>query len=175
MYSTSNPISQHSQVFVEDGYKLRVDTNTDQTHLYDLSRDPLEQDEIMKGEETLQEKEWMNHAYRAIQEVDSDVERKYGVYRVHQNTFPIRSTTRSSQSITSWNAIGSFHFEEDQLEPILLMAHLDVVPVLPDTLDKWTYPPFEGFVDWNADKVFGRGASDVKTLIAQLEAVFLSI
>ncbi|GHJ89068.1 hypothetical protein NliqN6_5470 [Naganishia liquefaciens] len=46
------------------------------------------------------------------------------------------------------------------LQPIILMAHEDVVPVLPATLDKWTYPPFEGKVD---DKwVWGRGAADCK-------------
>ncbi|KAJ3280328.1 hypothetical protein HDU79_011791 [Rhizoclosmatium sp. JEL0117] len=56
------------------------------------------------------------------------------------------------------------------------MAHQDVVPVLPETIGLWTHPPFEGVVDWEADKVFGRGTADVKqTLVAQMEAVELLI
>lgn len=57
--------------------------------------------------------------------------------------------------------------------PILLTAHLDVVPVEPDTLDEWTYPPFSGAI---ADGfVWGRGAIDDKTavvgILAAIEAL----
>jgi carboxypeptidase PM20D1 len=46
------------------------------------------------------------------------------------------------------------------VEPVLLMSHLDVVPVEPGTEEKWTYPPFAGRV---ADGfIWGRGALDVK-------------
>jgi len=53
-------------------------------------------------------------------------------------------------------------------QPLVLMAHFDVVPV--DESDTWTYPPFEGRVEqgW----VYGRGALDDKgPLLAVLEAV----
>ncbi len=55
-------------------------------------------------------------------------------------------------------------------EPMLLMSHLDVVPVEPGTEGKWTHPPFAGVI---ADgKVWGRGAIDAKgTLCAVLEAL----
>ncbi|ORY46629.1 Zn-dependent exopeptidase [Rhizoclosmatium globosum] len=49
--------------------------------------------------------------------------------------------------------------------PILLMAHQDVVPCFRKRLSLWTHPPFEGVVDWEADK----------TLVAQMEAVELLI
>ncbi|KAK6910063.1 hypothetical protein I203_104092 [Kwoniella mangroviensis CBS 8507] len=59
------------------------------------------------------------------------------------------------------------------LKPILLMAHTDTVPVLPATLDQWSYPPFEGKVTVNATQetpgtwIWGRGVSDCKnTLLA---------
>ncbi|KAH8085208.1 putative Gly-X carboxypeptidase [Filobasidium floriforme] len=46
------------------------------------------------------------------------------------------------------------------LQPIVLMAHEDVVPVNPGTLGQWTHPPFEGVVD--DEWVWGRGAADCK-------------
>jgi carboxypeptidase PM20D1 len=56
--------------------------------------------------------------------------------------------------------------------PILLMAHLDVVPVEPGTEAEWSHPPFEGRV---ADGfVWGRGALDNKFgVMAILEAAEL--
>lgn len=53
-------------------------------------------------------------------------------------------------------------------EPVVLMAHYDVVPV--DESDQWTYPPFEGRIaeGW----VYGRGTLDDKgPLLVVLEAV----
>ncbi len=55
------------------------------------------------------------------------------------------------------------------LSPVLLMAHMDVVPVVPGTEKDWTHAPFSGDI---ADGfVWGRGAIDDKSsLIAILEA-----
>ncbi|WP_091493783.1 M20/M25/M40 family metallo-hydrolase [Microbacterium pygmaeum] len=53
-------------------------------------------------------------------------------------------------------------------EPVVLMAHYDVVPV--DEADEWTYPPFQGRIadGW----VYGRGTLDDKgPLLVVLEAV----
>ncbi len=55
------------------------------------------------------------------------------------------------------------------LPPILLVAHLDVVPVEPGTEADWTHPPFAGRVQGGT--IWGRGALDDKTsVVAILEA-----
>ncbi|KAL6943759.1 hypothetical protein ACO0OE_003650 [Hanseniaspora uvarum] len=59
-------------------------------------------------------------------------------------------------------------------KPVLLMAHQDVVPVNVDTIDRWTYPPFDGVYEPETGKIFGRGSSDTKKLlIGELAAVEL--
>ena len=57
-----------------------------------------------------------------------------------------------------------------EARPVVLAAHIDVVPVEPGTLADWTHPPFEGVT---ADScIWGRGTMDCKgQLIAIMEAV----
>lgn len=56
------------------------------------------------------------------------------------------------------------------LAPLLLMAHMDVVPVEQGTESKWTHPPFGGVI---ADGfVWGRGTMDDKVnVVMELEAI----
>ena len=50
---------------------------------------------------------------------------------------------------------------DPSVAPVLLMSHLDVVPVEVGTEDNWTHPPFSGRI---ADGfIWGRGALDVKS------------
>ena len=57
-----------------------------------------------------------------------------------------------------------------ELKPMLLIAHMDVVPIELGTDGEWTHPPFEGEI---ADGfIWGRGALDMKqTIMAYLESV----
>ena len=56
------------------------------------------------------------------------------------------------------------------LQPVLITAHYDVVPVLPGTESRWREPPFAGAVVDGV--IWGRGALDDKSaVVAQLEAV----
>jgi carboxypeptidase PM20D1 len=59
---------------------------------------------------------------------------------------------------------------DPSLDPLLLLAHQDVVPVPPETEARWSQPPWDGVI---ADGfVWGRGAMDDKgNLLAILEAV----
>ncbi|BDZ39441.1 M20/M25/M40 family metallo-hydrolase [Microbacterium suwonense] len=63
-----------------------------------------------------------------------------------------------------------FHWKgrDPASDPVVLMAHYDVVPV--DESDPWTFPPFEGRI--SGGSVYGRGALDDKgPLIVVIEAV----
>jgi carboxypeptidase PM20D1 len=57
-----------------------------------------------------------------------------------------------------------------QAQPILLLAHMDVVPAEPATLHEWTHPPFSGAIEGGF--IWGRGTRDDKSSVMALhEAV----
>ncbi|MBB3046638.1 carboxypeptidase PM20D1 [Litorivivens lipolytica] len=60
--------------------------------------------------------------------------------------------------------------QDTSRNPIILLSHQDVVPVIPGTEEEWTYPPYAGTV---ADGyIWGRGAIDDKAgVVGILEAV----
>ena len=59
---------------------------------------------------------------------------------------------------------------DSSLEPAMLIAHQDVVPVVAGTEGQWERDPFSGMID--DEWIWGRGALDIKDmLVAELEAV----
>lgn len=74
-----------------------------------------------------------------------------------------RETVNEHSLLYTWPGSGTD-------KPILLLAHLDVVPIEPGTEAQWVHPPFDGVI---ADGfVWGRGALDDKSsALATLEAV----
>ena len=84
--------------------------------------------------------------------------------------YPLIHQTLTCERITDLGWLFRWPGTDESLanEPVVLMAHLDVVPV--DEADPWTYPPFEGKI---ADgRVWGRGTLDDKgTLVCLFEAV----
>ena len=61
---------------------------------------------------------------------------------------------------------------DSALPPILLMGHMDVVPVVPGSENDWTHPPFSGALA--NGEVWGRGALDDKQhVVAILSAAEL--
>jgi len=102
-----------------------------------------------------------------MQKVDSQPFR--GIHAVLERQYPRVHGTLHRETINEHSLLYTWTGTSD-LPPVLLCAHLDVVPADPATLGEWTHPPFSGAV---ADGcVWGRGALDMKnTLVTVLEAV----
>jgi len=87
-----------------------------------------------------------------------------------EQTYPRVHATLARESIGDRGQLYIWKGSDPAAHPILLLAHLDVVPIEPGTESKWTHPPFSGQI---ADGyVWGRGALDDKlAAIAILESV----
>ncbi|KAI8609668.1 hypothetical protein BC830DRAFT_1149426 [Chytriomyces sp. MP71] len=74
--------------------------------------------------------------------------------------------------VANYSLLYTWKGSDEFAPPLMLMAHIDVVPVLPETAGSWKYDPFSGFVDEENGYLWGRGSADTKaTLIGILEAV----
>lgn len=93
--------------------------------------------------------------------------------RLHQylsQAFPQCHATLERETVGEYSLLYTWKGNDAGLKPLLLLAHLDVVPVEPATEKGWHAPPFEGRI---ADGyIWGRGALDDKaSVVAILEAV----
>jgi carboxypeptidase PM20D1 len=89
-----------------------------------------------------------------------------------ETSYPLVHTALVREIIGGHSLLYTWSGTQSELAPVLLLSHMDVVPVEEATLAEWTHPPFAGVV---ADGfVWGRGALDNKTgVIGILEAVEL--
>ncbi|MFU8832651.1 MAG: M20/M25/M40 family metallo-hydrolase, partial [Wenzhouxiangella sp.] len=87
-----------------------------------------------------------------------------------QTSYPLTHERLEVERHGGYSLLISWPGADASLDPVLLMAHYDVVPVEPGTEHEWTYPPFDGTI---ADgHVWGRGALDDKSgMTGILEAV----
>ena len=89
--------------------------------------------------------------------------------------FLARSYPRAHQAlrrevVNDYSLLYTWPGSEPELKPILLLGHLDVVPVDSGSEDKWTHPAFSGQVA--GGHIWGRGALDDKvSVLGALEAV----
>lgn len=89
-------------------------------------------------------------------------------------TYPLVHKHLKLEKINQFGLLYTWEGSNNDLKPLVLMAHQDVVPVNKKTWDDWEYPPFSGFYDKETDYIWGRGASDCKNLLtAELEAIEL--
>ncbi len=92
-----------------------------------------------------------------------------GLHRHLTRVFPRVHSTLTREAVATYSLLYHWSGTDPSLDPILLLAHQDVVPADPTTLTRWTHPPFAGDV---ADGyIWGRGTLDDKhSLMAILEA-----
>jgi Gly-Xaa carboxypeptidase len=75
--------------------------------------------------------------------------------------FPLVHGTMSLTKVNTYGLVYNWGGADTSLKPLLLVAHQDVVPVNPDTIDQWKYPPYSGHYD--GELIWGRGSSDDKS------------
>ena len=101
---------------------------------------------------------------------DVRAEELIGLHEYLEQTYPLVHSTLTKELVGDLSLLYTWEGGEEGLNPILLMAHMDVVPVDPETEDDWAYPPFEGRIA--EGHIWGRGAMDDKVAVTGiLEAV----
>ena len=96
-----------------------------------------------------------------------DIDRFVEFHSFLRDTYPLVHKNCTREIISDYSLLYTWEGTDLEADPIVLMAHIDVVPVEPGTDDDWTEPPFSGVV---ADgHLWGRGALDDKgALIATI-------
>jgi len=87
-------------------------------------------------------------------------------------TYPAFTEATTREIVGGHTLFYTWAGSDAALDPVLMMSHIDVVPIAPGTEDQWEHPPFGGAI---ADGyVWGRGTIDNKgSLIAMVEAAEL--
>lgn len=84
--------------------------------------------------------------------------------------FPLIHKNLTKEKVSQASLIFTWKGKNEELKPIALLAHQDVVPISKGTLGDWKHDPFEGYND--GEFIWGRGALDMKNhLICVMEAV----
>lgn len=87
-----------------------------------------------------------------------------------QKTFPLIDSLLEREVVNDFSYIYKWAGRNTRLEPILMLAHTDVVPVESSSEDKWTIPPFSGKIQ--DGYLWGRGTLDDKLeVFSMFEAV----
>jgi carboxypeptidase PM20D1 len=87
-----------------------------------------------------------------------------------ESTYPAAHAAMRREIVAGHTLVYTWPGTDAALDPIVLMAHHDVVPVTPGTEGEWKHPPFGGAIA--DDAVWGRGSVDDKgSLVGIFEAV----
>ena len=84
--------------------------------------------------------------------------------------FPAITQSLTKEIVGDYSLLYTWQGTEPELQPVLLLSHMDVVPVIADTEELWEHAPFSG--DIADGYIWGRGTLDDKIgVFAILEAV----
>ncbi len=111
--------------------------------------------------------------YKTIADIDPkkiDGNNFLGLHRLFKTLYPQVHSQLKVETVNDYSLLYTWEGKNPDLQPIMLISHLDVVPADESEESEWTYPPFSGEI---ADEfVWGRGTLDVKSgVIGILEAV----
>jgi carboxypeptidase PM20D1 len=89
-----------------------------------------------------------------------------------ESTFPHVAAALTHETVNGYSLLYTWKGQDESLAPIVLISHMDVVPIAPGTETKWTHPPFDGAI--SDGYIWGRGSIDDKAgVIAILESTEL--
>ncbi|MEP7344972.1 MAG: M20/M25/M40 family metallo-hydrolase, partial [Gemmatimonadaceae bacterium] len=77
--------------------------------------------------------------------------------------FPAVDSSLTREVVNGYSLLYTWQGSDTTLAPILLMGHMDVVPVEPGTESLWKHPPFAG--DTAGGFLWGRGSMDDKVSV----------
>ncbi len=82
------------------------------------------------------------------------------LHQMLEETYPLVHKHLRREVVNGYSLLYTWQGTRPDLEPVMLMAHQDVVSADPATLSAWTHPPFEGLIVDGL--VWGRGTLDIK-------------
>jgi carboxypeptidase PM20D1 len=87
-----------------------------------------------------------------------------------EESFPLAHSRLRREIVGTHSLLYTWTGSDPSADPILMIGHLDVVPIEPGTEGRWAHDPFGGKID--AGFIWGRGAIDDKSaVVGILEAV----
>jgi carboxypeptidase PM20D1 len=111
--------------------------------------------------------------YKTISFADTippDTAAFFGFHRFLENAYPLVHEKLKLEKVAGYSLLYKWSGKNADANPIVLMAHMDVVPLEPGTEELWHVDPFEGVI--KNDTIWGRGATDDKmNLMAIMEAI----
>ncbi|MSP38788.1 MAG: M20 family peptidase [Deltaproteobacteria bacterium] len=109
--------------------------------------------------------------HRTVAPVDSASQAEFERFHAFlTESFPELHERLARETVNQHSLLYTWQGREPKLKPILLMAHMDVVPIDSASENFWTHAPFSGQIA--GGYIWGRGAMDDKaSVMAVLEAV----
>lgn len=87
-----------------------------------------------------------------------------------EQAYPLVHQTLRRERISKASLLYTWQGKRTDLDPIAILAHIDVVPAEDSEEEFWQHPPFSGFND--GQFIWGRGTLDMKNvLVCVMEAV----
>ncbi len=134
--------------------------------------EPLPQPPLLLDSAAIVQRFAASLRYRTISHQDTAQVEAAEFERFHaflHQSFPEVHRQLQRERVSNYSVLYRWRGTDTTLPAIVLMGHMDVVPVEPGTEDSWKYPPFDGVIA--EGYVWGRGAIDDKiTVMGILEA-----